>query len=85
MTTQAVLDTMNENTLPFIKMLGGRITAIDADAGVARGVFLRIIVSSAVEEDDSSSCGGSQSLRRFVANPCNTPMFMKKTLYQGPE
>ena len=30
MTTQAVLDTMNENTLPFIKMLGGRITAIDA-------------------------------------------------------
>ena len=31
MNTQSLLDTMNENILPFIKMLGGRITAIDPD------------------------------------------------------
>ena len=31
MNTQAVLDTMNKNILPFIEMLGGRITAIDPD------------------------------------------------------
>ena len=31
MNTQAVLDSMNDNTLPFIRMLGGRITDINPD------------------------------------------------------
>ncbi len=31
MNAQAVVDHMNENTLPFVEMLGGRVTAIDPE------------------------------------------------------